>query len=89
MNLQRRDFLLLVTLAAATTMPAWGQAIEQTGSSAQSAASIPDFSGIWARLSFPGFEPLASGPTSLVNRSRSSNGAAKSLSLSAITPIRS
>jgi hypothetical protein len=61
-------------VAAAATALARGQAIEQF-SSAQGAPSIPDFSGIWARLSFPGFEPLASGPTSLVNRSRSPNGA--------------
>jgi len=57
MNL-RRDFLLVVTLAAAAT-PAFGQA----------PASIPDLSGIWVH-SIPGFEPLSSGPTSLVNRSR-------------------
>jgi hypothetical protein len=36
----------------------------------QSTASVPDFSGMWVRGSTPGFEPLASGPTSLVNRSR-------------------
>ena len=74
--MQGRAFLLAVILvAAAATVPARGQAIEQTSSGAQGAASVPDFSGIWARLSFPGFEPLASGPTSLVNRSRSPNGA--------------
>ena len=33
-------------------------------------AAAPDFSGVWAHPSIPGFEPLASGPTSLVNRSR-------------------
>jgi hypothetical protein len=37
---------------------------------ANSGASIPDFSGIWWHPSLPGFEPLASGPTSLTNRSR-------------------
>ena len=57
MNL-RRDFLLVVTLAAAAT-PAFGHA----------PASIPDLSGIWVH-SIPGVEPLAAGPTSLVNRSR-------------------
>jgi hypothetical protein len=36
----------------------------------QSTASIPDFSRMWVHGSLPGFEPLASGPTSLVNRSR-------------------
>jgi hypothetical protein len=33
-------------------------------------AAIPDFSGIWWHPSLPGFEPLASGPTSVTNRSR-------------------
>jgi len=34
------------------------------------AAALPDFSGIWWHPSLPGFEPLASGPTSLINLSR-------------------
>src|SRR4029077_11194681 len=29
-----------------------------------------DFTGSWAHPGIPGFEPLASGPTSLTNRSR-------------------
>ena len=74
MSLQRRDLLLVVTLAAAAATPVFGQAVAPTVGSAdsggQSAASIPDFSGIWVHGSIPGFEPLASGPTSLVNRSR-------------------
>ena len=37
---------------------------------AESAASIPDFSGTWRHQSLPGFEPLASGATSITNRSR-------------------
>src|SRR5215468_6504376 len=73
MNLQRRDFLLVVTLAAAAAAPAFGQVVTPAAGPANSgkagAASIPDFSGIWVH-SIPGFEPLASGPTSLVNRSR-------------------
>src|ERR1700674_1079767 len=82
MNLQRRDFLLVVTLAAAAA-PAWGQAPAPTvgpaNSGKQSAASIPDFSGIWVH-SIPGFEPQPSGPTSLVNRSRR-NGVSNLLQL--------
>ena len=74
MTLQRRGLLLVVTLAAAAATPAFGQAVVPTVGSAdsvgESAASIPDFSGIWVHGSIPGFEPLASGPTSLVNRSR-------------------
>src|SRR5229473_1762136 len=70
---QRRHFLLVVTLAAAAATPVFGQAVAPTVSPAnsgkESAAPIPDFSGIWVH-SIPGFEPLASGPTSLVNRSR-------------------
>jgi hypothetical protein len=70
MNVQRRDFLLLATLAtlaaAAAAMPALGQtaapAAGPAGSAAHSAASIPDFSGIWAHPYLTGFEPPASGP---------------------------
>jgi hypothetical protein len=32
--------------------------------------AIPDFSGIWRHMSLPGFEPLASGPRPVLNRSR-------------------
>jgi hypothetical protein len=73
MNL-RRDFLLLVTLAATAASPALGQdATRAAGPAArgiQGAASIPDFSGIWAHPSFPGFEPPASGPGPVVNKAR-------------------
>jgi len=75
MTLQRRDFLLVVALAAAAATPAFGQLVAPTvapADSKQSAASIPDFSGMWVHGSIPGFEPLPSGPTSLVNRSRRS-----------------
>jgi len=61
--LRRRDFLLPIILAAVGVTPNLGQA-------AAAAASIPDFSGMWAHAAIPGFEPLASGPTSLTNRSR-------------------
>ena len=73
MNVQR-DLLLLVALAAAVATPALGQMAEHAvgpGKSVPSGdTSIPDFSGIWWHPSLPGFEPLASGPTSLTNRSR-------------------
>jgi hypothetical protein len=74
MNEQRQNFLLLVTLAAAATTPALGQAVTPAvgpaGGATQSAASIPDFSGIWGHLSLPGFEPPLSGPGPVVNKSR-------------------
>jgi hypothetical protein len=68
MNAKRWDYLLLTILAAATAMPAWGQTVVPAAGPA--GASIPDFSGVWWHPSLPGFEPLASGPTSLTNRSR-------------------
>jgi hypothetical protein len=59
MKAQRRNPLFIVILAA----------IGMTSGVAQG-APIPDFSGIYNHLGIPGFEPLASGPTSLVNLSR-------------------
>src|SRR5215471_4006733 len=68
----RGDFLLLVTLAAAT--PALGQTVVTAGGpvnvGSQGAVSIPDFSGVWRHPSLPGFEPPASGPGPVTNRSR-------------------
>jgi len=74
MNMHRWAFLLLVTLAAAAAPPALGQTVAPTVGAAsngtQGAASIPDFSGIWWHPSLPGFEPPASGPGPVTNRSR-------------------
>src|ERR1700720_2303968 len=78
MSARHRDFLLLVTLTAAAATPALGQtvapAVESATSGTQTAASIPDFSGLWAHPYLPGFEPPASGPGPVLNRSRSRNG---------------
>src|SRR5262245_47092751 len=77
MDLQWRNFLLVVTLAAAAATPAFGQAVVPTvGPAAKgeaSAARVPDFSGLWVHAN-PGCEPLASGPTSLINLSRRPDG---------------
>ena len=74
MNVQRRDFRLIVILGVAAATPALGQTaapvVGQTGSEAHGPASIPDFSGIWWHPSLPGFEPLPSGPTAVTNKSR-------------------
>src|SRR5882757_3278179 len=56
----RRKLLIAGALAVAA-LPGWGQAAPVT---------VPDFSGMWAHPSLPGMEPLASGPTSLVNLQR-------------------
>src|SRR5438552_1668402 len=75
----RQSFLLLVTLAAAAT-PALGQAVAPAAAPAHggtpSAASIPDFSGIWSHPYLTGFEIPFSGPGPVLNRSRSPNGVA-------------
>jgi hypothetical protein len=70
MNVQR-DFLLLVSLAAAAATPA-GQtaAPEAIGGVTQSAAPILDFSGIWAHPSLNALELPLSGPGPVRNRSR-------------------
>jgi hypothetical protein len=74
MNVQRRDFLLLVTLAAAAAMPALAQTVTPTvgpaSGATNGAASIPDFSRVWFHPSFPWFEPPASGPSPVTNKSR-------------------
>jgi hypothetical protein len=84
MDSQCRNFSLAFTLAAAVVTPAFGQSVAPTvgpsGSEEESAASFPDFSGIWVH-SIPGFEPLRSGPTALVNRSRRENGTGDILKL--------
>jgi len=45
-----------------------------------SAALIPDFSGMWSHPYFPAFEPPASGPGPVTNRSRTSRGPQKDVS---------
>src|SRR5215813_12356255 len=69
MSLQRRYFPSITILVAAAAPLAFGQAAAPAVSSTEGAAAVPDLSGIWVH-SIPGFEPLAAGPTSLVNRSR-------------------
>lgn len=78
MGARRRDFLLLVTMASAISIPVWAQgvppAVGPAASSARTAASIPDFSGTWAHPYLTGFEPPASGPGPVQNRSRRRDG---------------
>src|SRR5215510_15107016 len=84
MELQWRNFSLVCALAAAVATPACGQSVAVTAGPAsggsESAESIPDFSGFWLHP-LPGFEPLPSGPTALVNRARRPNGTGDILKL--------
>ena len=84
MNSQWRNLPLVFTLAAAVVTPAFGQAVAPrvgpADGGSESAEAIPDFSGIWVHA-LPGFEPLPSGPTALVNRSRRENGTGDILKL--------
>lgn len=72
MDLQWRKFSSVFMLAAAFAALTLGQG--------NSAESYPDLSGIWTHAN-PGFEPLASGPTSLINRSRRPDGTQDGLKL--------
>jgi hypothetical protein len=58
-----RNLLFLAALATAAATP-------HLVRPAHAASSIPDFEGVWDHPGLPGFEPLASGPTSLRNLSR-------------------
>jgi hypothetical protein len=75
--MRRREILLWAALAAASAMPASGQtsAVGAPGSVRQS-ASIPDFSGVWSHPFLTGFEPPASGPGPVTNKSRRRDGRA-------------
>src|SRR3984893_2740120 len=84
MNSQWRNFALVFITAAAVATPAFGQAVaptaEPAGGGEDRTPSIPCFPGFWVH-GLPGFEPLPSGPTALVNRSRRPNGTGDILKL--------
>jgi hypothetical protein len=73
MHMQRGNFLLLSSLAAAAVTPALGQEAApaiRANAASQSAASVPEFSGLWANFLGPGFTPPASGPGPVLNKAR-------------------
>ncbi len=72
--IMRRGWVLAVTLAAAASTMALGQTPTPAGNGTPSAAAIPDFGGVWRHPSLPGFEPPASGPGPVTNRSRRRDG---------------
>jgi hypothetical protein len=73
MSRQRYYFLLFIALAVAVATPALGQAVTSGGGPASgvtNTATIPDFSRTWNHPAFPWFEPPASGPGPVTNKSR-------------------
>ncbi len=72
------DVLGFAALAAAA--PAFGQtvtaSVQTAAGAAQTAPPIPDFSGRWAHPYLTGFEPPASGPGPVTNKSRLPSGIA-------------
>jgi len=65
MEMRWREAVISAALAVVAVTPGAGQ----TGGGTET-PPIPDFAGIWWHPSLPGIEPLASGPTSLTNRTR-------------------
>jgi hypothetical protein len=79
MNLQRRYFLLIVMLASAAAMQAFGQVaptvaptVAPASSGTESAASVPDLSGIWGR--WFNLEQPSSGSGPVVSKLRRPDG---------------
>jgi len=62
-----RTVLQAAVVSVVAAVPVFGQA-------APAGKAVPDFSGIWAHPWLPGFEALPSGPTALVNLSRTPEG---------------
>jgi hypothetical protein len=65
----RRDFLLLATFVATAATPSLAQQAAPAGGVAVSAAA-PDFSRVWYHPALPWYEPPASGPGPVTNKSR-------------------
>ena len=69
----QRDLLFWLALAAVAPVFGQASAAAGAGSGAQSAASIPDFSGAWVHAGL-GFGPQLSGPGPVRNKSRLPSG---------------
>jgi hypothetical protein len=71
---RQRKLVLSIALAAAVVTPALGQTvasgIEAAGGETNGVSSIPDFTRVWSHPGFPWFEPPASGPGPVTNKSR-------------------
>jgi hypothetical protein len=82
---EHRNVLVLVILAAAT--PALAETATPAAGPA-GGAKIPDFTRVWNHPSFPWFEPPASGPGPVTNRSRAPQRPGGSAGSQASPPTR-
>src|SRR5215472_2464089 len=73
-SIMRAVIIVASAAAAVFSSPAFTQ------QPSRGTPSIPDFSGIWAHLSWPDFEPPLAGPGPVTNRSRR-NGVGNSYQL--------
>jgi hypothetical protein len=73
MKRNARDCRFLAPLAAIAAAMAAGQ-MAATSPARAAGGAFPDFSGIWAHLTWPDFEPPAAGPGPVTNRSRRGSG---------------
>ncbi len=83
MDQPRWGLVLLLTVPLAAVTPAFAQdtvPVPGGPGTPQSAGSVPDFSGIWAHLTWPDFEAPPSGPGPVTNKSRR-NGASDTYQL--------
>ncbi len=84
---RHRNLLLTITLATAAATPALAQTPMPAVDPATS-ATIPDFSRVWNHPAFPWFEPPASGPGPVTNRSRAPQRPADSAGSQSSPPTR-
>src|SRR3984885_3149873 len=77
------NFLVFITLATAVATPARAQTVAPA-----TGAAIPDFSRVWNHPAFPWFEPPASGPGPVTNRSRAPQRPAGSTGSQGSPPTR-
>ena len=61
--------LVTSALFAVLVLPAFGEPAGPAAKDGAHAATIPDFSGVWFHPAFPWYEPPASGPGPVTNRS--------------------
>src|ERR1700739_662088 len=76
MSVQRRSFLSCVTLSLVALVSTAPSSSAFAQAAVPDVFAVPDFSGTWAHPYLTGFEPPASGPGPVLNRSRRPDGIA-------------